>query len=524
MTDFTTVRSWLSLFFLIVFSAACMPTRPVSMTEVETIVGSEIITEKEVPAVVYEFSNRIHSAYLDTTSGLFTLQFRDFRSNGKKLRNSGRIMVFDPDSSTIYWDYRLPYNRYSYLQHGSKLIEYSTNGGHFINLETGRRENSLRYQIYHIDPVHNMGMGYRLSSTSRRQNTLYGFDIHEGNEMWQRPIRRDYDWNDLIVLNDTTTILVAGGIHTIDPRDGSGWSYDSQTGKKDYTAAVVGSLVGIAAGLLTGHYSITTGHTLISDMVSNVLIDDHSFTLATANEVVKLDYSGEVMWSQSLNESEASYSTIWEENDIIYMLNTGYARRGYFKVPFGTAFITAFEKETGNEIYKNYINIDKKEFIHGQQLSGDRILLLFDNRIEQYALSDGTLIKSKITDSYEQGSLVGFVGYQVFRQDGENVYYSITTHDSYSNYILTMDENVLVLDHHFEFIEAFPYDELFLLNAGGEDYYVITNYANTHSLLLDRHLMPMAEIEASGEVYRHGNSLYIVDEKKLVKLDLFDAW
>jgi outer membrane protein assembly factor BamB len=97
-------------------------------------------------------------------------------------------------------------------------------------------------------------MGYRI--LSRKKSTLYGFDIHDGEEIWSRPINRDYDWNDVMFVNNTTTVLVAVGVHTIDPRDGSGWSYDSKTGKKDYTAAVAGTILGLASGRLTGHYLV----------------------------------------------------------------------------------------------------------------------------------------------------------------------------------------------------------------------------------------------------------------------------
>lgn len=523
MTDCARIYSWVVLLFLIGYSTACVPTRPVTMTETETSVATELITEKEIPAKVFEFSNRIHDSYLDTLSGFFTLQFRDFRGSKEKLRSKGRIMVLDPDSSKVYWDYSLPYNRYSYLQHDSTLIEYSGSGGHFINLESGRRENSLRYHIYHIDPIHNIGMGYRISST-RHKNTLFGFDMKDGKEIWRRPISRDYDWNDVTMINDTTTVLVAGGVHTIDPRDGTGWSYDSKTGKKDYTAAVVGTLAGLAAGLLTGNYVISTGHTLISDMVSNVLIDEESLLLATAEEILKLDYSGDIIWSQSLSQDEASQSYIWEENNVVYMMNSGYAYRGYFKVPFGESFMAAFNKETGNEIYKKIVSDESDDFIRDFRLSGDNIFLLFENRIDQYRLSDAEIRNSKDTESFEKGMLAAFIGYQAFRKDGDNVYYSITSHDQSNNYIITMAEQILVLDYEFNYVETIDFDELFILKMGGEDYFVIADHAGTHSLLLDRELMPLAEIEAAGDVYINGSTLYVVDDRKLVKMKIPGYW
>lgn len=515
-------RSWIILLFLICFAAACAPTRPVTMTEAETTVATELITEKEIPSVVYEFSNRIHESYLDTLSGFFTLQFRDYKGNRDKLKNKGRIMVLDPDSSAAIWDYSLPYNRFSYLQHNSTLLEYSGSRGHFIDLETGRRENSIRYHVYHIDRVHNIGMGYRIST--RKKNTLYGFDMDVGEEIWNRPISRDYDWNDVMFVNDTTTVLVAGGIHTIDPRDGSGWSYDSKTGKKDYTAAVTGTILGLAAGLLTGHYSVTTGYDLIADMVSNVISEDESFTMATAEEIVKLDNSGTIIWSQPLSKDEVSHSYIWEENKTVFMMNSGYARSGYFKIPAGKSFIAAYDKESGEEIYKTFVSPTEDDFIRDYKLSGDNILLLFENRIEQYKLTNGEMTNSNDTESFENGELAAFIGYEAFRKEGENVYYSISSHDMSNNYIITYEDQILVLDREFDYMETIDFDELFILTAGAKDYFVISDYAGTHSLLLDNDLLPLAEIDAAGDVYINGSTLYVVDDQKMVKMSLPDYW
>lgn len=523
MANYITERFWILLIVFIGFNTACSSTRPVTMTETEASIGHEIITEEDVPAVIFEFSNRIHTAYLDTLSGLFTLQFRDLTKNEKWLQNSGRIIVFNPDSSQVYWDYKLPYNSRTYVQHGSDLIEYTQNGGHFINLETGHRKDRIKYYVYHIDPIHNIGLGYKISSLSRTPDNLFGFDMKNGEEIWQRSIKSDYDWNDVTFLNDTTTVLVAGGLHTIDPRNGSGWSYDSQTGKKDYTASVAGTLAGIATGLLTGNYAVVTGHTLTADLVSNTLIDESSFTLATAEEVTKLDYSGNTIWTQPMNKKEASQSYIWEQNDTVYMLNTGYARRDYFKVPFGKSFIAAFDRKTGEEIYKTYLS-DNDEYILDYKESGDSILLLLKNRIAQFKLSDGKIINSKELDSLEEGALSGFVGYQAFRKDGENVYYSITSQDIANHYIITDEEHVLVLDHFYNHVETIELKELYILKSVGKDHFVISNFDDTTSVLLDEEMMSVAEVNAGGEVFTNRDSLYFVDEKKLVKLNISDEW
>jgi hypothetical protein len=80
-------------------------------------------------------------------------------------------------------------------------------------------------------------------------------------------------------------------------------------------------------------------------MVSNVITDEESFTMATAEEIVKLDDTGNIIWSQPLSKDEVSSSYIWEENDTVYMINSGFSRSGYFKIPAGKSFIPAYDKK-----------------------------------------------------------------------------------------------------------------------------------------------------------------------------------
>jgi outer membrane protein assembly factor BamB len=505
--------------------SACSTTKPVTLTELSTPAAIESITEDEIPTDVFEFSNRIHHSYFDTSTGLFTLQFRDTTDNGKWLENKGRVIVFDPDSSNILWDYNMPYKRISYMQHHSTLIEYTQNGGKIIDLETGRAEKNIRYYVYHIDQDQDIGMGYRISSL-RKQNRLYGFNMSDGEELWERTIDRDFDWSNVMFVDDTTTVLVAGGIHTIDPRDGSGWSYDSKTGKKDYTRAVAGTLLGVASGLLTGNYVVATGYDLIADMVSNVLVDEHSFTLATAEEIVQLNTRGDAIWSQPISKDNASQSFIWEDADTVFMLNAGFAYRGYFMRPIGKPFISAYSKETGEELYQTFIDSDDddEDFVRDYKVSGDNMYIVFANRLEQYSLVDGSLKETVNTQAYDMGELGGFIGFQAFRKEGENVYYSIATHDATNHYLITDSEQILVLDRGFDHLETIQFDDLYLLKMGNEEFALISNHAETRSILLDSGMMPLAEIDAAGEAFMEGSNLYVVGENRLVRMSIPGHW
>jgi len=93
-----------------------------------------------------------------------------------------------------------------------------------------------------------------------------------------------------------------------------------------------------------------------------------------------------------------------------------------------------------------------------------------------------------------------------------------------NNYVITTNEQILVLNWSLTMWKPSIFEELFLLSMSGKDYLVITDYAETRGLLLDKGMMPLAEIEAAGDVYFYGSTLYIVDEKKLGKMSIPDHW
>src|SRR5690606_1196566 len=106
-------------------------------------------------------------------------------------------------------------------------------------------------------------IGSKIQASKSKENMLEGIDLITGKPIWQREISREYSWNDVFYLNDSILLIAAAGLHTLNIFDGTGWDYNTITGKKDYTASAIGTGLGIVAGLLTGTYAVSTGHNLV---------------------------------------------------------------------------------------------------------------------------------------------------------------------------------------------------------------------------------------------------------------------
>lgn len=157
-------------------------------------------------------------------------------------------------------------------------------------------------------------------------------------------------------------IVVAAGLHSININNGKGWDYNTITGKKDYSGTVAANAVGVAAGLLTGTFIMSTGHNLVRDVVSNSLVDSSYIYFASKEQLSKIDkQTGEIAWKYPFPNDLASKSSLFMNEDIVFMINKGYAFMGYRQLDFGKPFIAAFDRETGKQKYLTLINVKKTQ-------------------------------------------------------------------------------------------------------------------------------------------------------------------
>ena len=263
----------------------------------EIILGKSLVDCSVIKGFEYVFSDKIHETFLDTTTGFLTAQLRGLSKNGKWLNNTGDIVQYDIKNQKVLWSKKIAYQS-SNLQQFSKTMIYTVaNKSYCLDINTGNELWEVKNNIYFVDPIDNIGIGYKFKSSTGYSNELEGIDLKNGNVVWKRDLNREYGWNDVFYTNDSTMIVVAAGLHAINIKTGKGWDYNTITGKKDYTGTAAANAVGVAAGLLTGTFVMSTGHNLVRDLVSNTIIDSSNIYFASKEQLVKIDkQSGEILW------------------------------------------------------------------------------------------------------------------------------------------------------------------------------------------------------------------------------------
>jgi outer membrane protein assembly factor BamB len=484
----------------------------------EKILGKSLVDSSIIKGFEYVFSDRIHETFLDTTTGFLTAQLRGLSKNGKWLNNTGNIVQYDIKNQKVLWSKKIAYQS-SNLQQFSKTMIYTVaNKSYCLDINTGNELWDVKNNIYFVDPIDNIGIGYKFKSSTGYSNELEGIGLKNGNVVWKRDLNREYGWNDVFYTNDSTMIVVAAGLHAINIKTGKGWDYNTITGKKDYTGTAAANALGVAAGLLTGTFVMSTGHNLVRDLVSNTITDSSNIYFASKEQLVKIDkQSGEIVWKFPFSNDLASKSSIFMNDSIIFMINKGMAFMGYRQLDFGKPFFAAFDRQSGKQIFFSLINA-KNDPILSYQIQNREIFLAFKNRIAKYSMETGNMITEKDFPKDNFGEIKYFVGNQVFITNQNGDLMSLPQSDSTKVFVFTSQSKILSIDSELNISKTIEYNDLSIYYLRTKDFKFIAKDKKT--LIVNNAGKRIAEIDATSNAFMISNTLYDTIDKSFITIDL----
>lgn len=479
-------------------------------------IGKNFITQNEIEAIEYTFPERIHDTYIDTLTKKITLQLRGVR-NGN-LNFKGKIVLYDLNNHEVKWTKKINYKTSSLHQFGKSIILTVANKNNFLNIENGNVYRTITHDLYFVDHIDNIGIGYKYNSAISSSNKLEGIDLLSGSVIWEREINREYGWNDLFYVNDSTLLIMAAGLHTVNIKKGTGWDFNTKTGEKDYSETAAANVAGAALGVLTGTFVVSTGYNLVRDVISNVIIDSTAIYFASKEKLSKINKStGKEIWSYSFAENLPSKSSIYIKDSNIYIVNKGFAYMGYRKLDFGIPFIAAFNKINGERKFMSTIHT-KKDPINAYKIIGDTISLVFKNKILNYSLENGAYLSNIEFKEEEFGSLRYFIGKQVYIRKNDSTFTCLTLSDTTLNYLFTSKGKTLTLNHKYKILDQIDHDELYINYLKTPRYNFIAKDDTTY--IIDQNSKIVAEMKATSKATLIGAKLYDIHKQKFSEIDL----
>lgn len=483
----------------------------------EKVVGISLIDSSEIKGTEYIFPERIHETFLDTTNGFLTVQLRGLRKE-KWLANKGEILQYDLNNKRLMWSKKIFYQSSSLQQFNNTMIFTVANKSNCLDIKTGDEIWKVKNNIYYVDPIENIGIGYRFKGSTGYSSELEGIDLKNGNIIWKRNLNRAYGWNDIYYTNDSTMIVVAAGLHAININNGEGWDYNTITGKKDYTGTAAANALGAAAGILTGTFFMSTGHNLVRDLVSNSLVDSSFIYFASKEQLAKIDkQTGKIAWKYPFPKDMASKSSIFMNDSVVFMVNKGFAFMGYRQLDFGKPFIAAFDRETGKQLYFALIN-QNNDPILGFKLSQEELYLVFKNRMVKYSIQTGNQILQKEFPEDKFGDLENFVGNHVFVTNENEELISLPQSDTSKVFVYTNQSKIVSIDHQLNVTNTIDFDALSIYYLRTADYKFIAK--DNQTVIINADGKRIAEIEATTNAFLINDTLFDHKDDRFISIDL----
>lgn len=481
----------------------------------DTVIG-KTFDGNDIVVKCYKPQHKIYQWHWDGFSDNLLLELRQTNKKGTSFRNEGSIAMIDLNNKSVKWSRNINYNNSETKQQGKYLFFSEKKKNFCLDPETGNVFWENKNNLYFIDPKLNIGVGYPVQSIS---NNLSAIDLSNGNTLWTKPVDRTRGWDDAYMLTDSVLLVAVNGIQALDLPTGNGWSYKAATSQKKIGQMVAANAAGILLGVLTGTVMYQTSPDEVTEMVSNMLIDEgNSIVLASRDMISRVGNSGEILWSTPLPEKFTSKSSLFLKDSAVYMINRGYAfYNGGFSM-VGDPYLAAFNINDGSRRYLTMIP-EKKEFIRNFQVINDMLFLVFENRIATYSLTDGSLLTEKIVGLEKGEQLDAFVESGIYVLQGDSTFMDMAAAYPEQNLIMTSGNRVISLTDSLETLITYDKKDVFEKTIDNGTYTLLTN-DEKEFIVCDFSGKPMMKFQASPNMFMTNNKLYAFDKELFWELDL----
>ena len=468
------------LSFILIFTTVLSYSQRIK-TETNVLpIGKNYITSSEILGTKHTFRHHIYKYHIDTTFGHLTFQFKKTSKAGSKYKNRGYIVQYDLQTEELLWKDEVFFNSKDIFQYEDFII-YSTGiaTAYCVDAHKGNTLWMINKRLYFADLIYKIGLGYDKDQFSTK---LKGIDLVTGKKIWKRRIDPRYRWEDVFYINDSTILIVAAGLHSLNLKNGEGWDYP-----------------------------------YVIDIVSNILLEDEGLFFASRNDFFRLDqYTGERIWGTHLPDDLVSRSSIFSDDSLIYMVDYGYPDETCKTMTYKKPFIAAFYKETGEKKYLTEI-IAFKESLLDYLVLNNELILVFEKRVLRYSITNGELVSEKTFYENEK-SFVQFLGSNIYTQNSENSFSSLQEKDSTVGYLYNANRKTFVIDQELNHKESIEYDSLYVFYLETGNYKFIIKDNKTK--VINNKGKIVAELNVSREATLIGNTLYDKDGESFFEVDL----
>lgn len=338
--------------------------------------------------------------------------------------------------------------------------------------------------------------------------------------LWKKEFASPYTWDDCVMVDDSSLLIVANGVHKFNVFTGEGWSVATPMGRNDAKANAQASAevaTGMLLGLFTGSFIIPMGpgDYAIKDLQSNLVNVGDTIMFASSEKLSCLNGNGAEYWSTLLPKDFLSTSRLMVDDSVVYLVNYGRATMARKDNSYGVPFISAYNRTDGFMRY--HTNMKSKILDFELDYLNDQICLLFADRIACYSLSRGELVKDKVFEANVK-PFVGFVRKDIYLPSAD-----LTTYKNFlqlypqQSLFLKRENEAIVLDTKFAEIDSVNLSEAYLWYGSMGDYELLGRKDKT--VVINMQQRVVAKLDTPYNSWIRRGAVFVFRDKGCIRVD-----
>jgi hypothetical protein len=304
-----------------------------------TKLGNSAVSDQPIIATTFLFDNPVYKLVADTNNNCVFFTTRKYDNTIKKYINIGMCGKIDADEDSLLWFKNV--SQFDITNTNPYLILSNVNKSSAYNKEFGYDHINFPGKIVHINEAQNIVL-----IISNNTNKLSAHLLSTGNLVWQTTLNNEQQWVDLKYLNDTTLLIAASGLTSINLKTGKNWEIPLETHLKP-TGPILISENDLQNKNSLNSVETATNNSNITFLSSNILINNKEVYFASKDYLTAIDSTGKIIWQQDLKKYQLSQTILSVINDEVLLFNIGKAKCGDKSVVYSKPFLLKFNKTTG---------------------------------------------------------------------------------------------------------------------------------------------------------------------------------
>jgi outer membrane protein assembly factor BamB len=474
-------------------------------------IGNSAISINTIQAHRMDFEFPIREYAYDSVTKLFFVSGSQKNEQYSQSMQRNFFAAVDDKTEKIKWFNESSLSRLDLVS--SQLILSNENRSVRFNKSAGYDEIHYPAKMHFFIPGTNLGLAYSKGSL----DTVLCVEMKSGEILWKAPLSGNEDWVDYCMLDSSTLLIAAAGIHAFNIQKGLLWFQPLETSKLTNKSLVYSLMKSKTLESVSKVVHTSTDENIVSQLASNIFVNNNKVFIAAHNKCLALDKNGNEIWSQDLRNYPASKMLLAANDSELVLVNFGLALHSNRFINWGKPFMITLDPDNGNIIHQ--YDLSKIENLADYIKIGNDLVFAGKDEIVKASPGEDELRSVLNLSESKYGKFTEFINGNEFYAFKEGYYVPLNfINDNLiyfktdNNKIYGIDGDIIQYEYHFT--------DLYQLKAKHQGKTILSN--GKSMLITSVNFELLFELNISDPLVFSDDKIYFIGENSLTILNMAD--